>query len=154
MHFNRKGWQKMSTNINKIITYLLILLILLATPLIAYAIFSEGHSTYKTETTPTDFCKKCHLNQTTAINYSEHASANCICHGYNPNATAAYNVNETHELQTQVYCTSCHSDYHNVTGNITIHTIPTVSGLNQSGHYILNTSSLDTLYNHSAQQFD
>ena len=144
----------MSIDINKIITYLLILLILLATPLITYAIFSEGHSTYKTETTPTDFCKKCHLNQTTTILISEHASANCICHGYNPNATAAYNVNKTHDLQTQVYCTSCHSDYDNVTGNITTYENPTVSGLNQSGHYLMNTSSLDKLYNHSAQQFD
>lgn len=144
----------MSIDIKKIIIYLLTVFILLATPLITYAIFSEGHSTYKTETTPTDFCKKCHLNQTTTILISEHASANCICHGYNPNATAAYNINETHDLQTQVYCTSCHSDYDNVTGNITTYENPTVNGLNQSGHYLMNTSSLDKLYNHSVQQFD
>jgi hypothetical protein len=144
----------MSIDIKKIIIYLLTVFILLATPLITYAIFSEGHSTYKTETTPTDFCKKCHLNQTTTILISEHASANCICHGYNPNTTAAYNINETHDLQTQVYCTSCHSDYDNVTGNITTYENPTVNGLNQSGHYLMNTSSLDKLYNHSVQQFD
>jgi nitrate/TMAO reductase-like tetraheme cytochrome c subunit len=148
----------MSLNKNKIITFCIILLILSATPLIAYAIFSEGHSTYKTKTNSTDLCDKCHSNQTTAVGSGEHKPANCICHGYNPNSTAPnqdYNINETHDLRTQVYCTSCHSKYDNITGDITIHTAPTVSGLNQSGHYLMNANatSVDALYNHSAQQF-
>lgn len=144
----------MAFSINKKMAFLVILIIIAATPLVAYAIFSEGHSTYKTNAIPSDFCNKCHSDQTTAVNAGEHAPANCICHGYNPNSTALYNVNQTHELQTAVYCTSCHSKYDNEIGSITIHTDPTISGLDQSGHYIMNTSSMEMLYNHSAQQFD
>jgi len=144
----------MSLERNTIITLLLIFLILFATPLIAYAIFAEGHSTYKIKASASDFCAKCHSNQTNAVSAGEHAPANCICHGYNPNSTALYNVNQTHDLRTEVYCSSCHSKYDNTTGNITIHADPAISGLNQSGHYIINTTSLGMLYNHSAQQFD
>ena len=146
----------MSLSRDKIIIVLLISMIFISTPLIANAIFSKGHETYETTPTPTDFCAKCHPTQTTVVLASEHGSAGCSCHGYNPNSTTLnpdYNINETHDLSTKVYCTSCHSQYDNVTGNITIHSDPTVSGLNQSGHYLMNISSLDALYNHTAQQF-
>ena len=145
----------MSSSRDKIIIFLLISIIFISTPLIANAIFSKGHETYETTLTPTDFCAKCHSTQTTIVLASEHGSAGCSCHGYNPNSSTLnpdYNINETHDLRTEVYCTSCHSEY-NKTGDITIHSNPTVSGQNQSGHYLMNASSLDALYNHTAQQF-
>lgn len=140
----------------KFIPLVLIILVLITAPFIANAIFSEGHTTYKTRTTSTDFCAKCHAIQTATVLASEHGPAGCNCHGYNPNPAASnpdYDINEIHDLRTEVYCTSCHSQYDNETGNITAHSDPAVSGLNQSGHYIMNTSSLDALYNHTAQQF-
>ena len=146
----------MSISRDKIIIFILISLILLSSPLIANAIFSMGHTTYETTTNPTDFCAKCHPTKVTTILSSEHGPAGCICHGYSPNSITLnpdYNINETHDLQTRVYCTNCHSKYDNVTGNIIIFTNPTISGLNQSAHYIMNTSSIDMLYNHTAQQY-
>ena len=146
----------MSISRNKIIILFLVSLILLSSPLIANAIFSMGHTTYETTTNPTDFCAKCHPTKVTIINSSAHGPVGCSCHGYNPNSNTSnpdYNINETHDLQTRVYCTNCHSKYDDVTGDITIHTDPNISGLNQSGHYIMNTSSIDKLYNHTAQQF-
>jgi len=130
------------------------LFVIAATSLAAYGIFAGGHSTYMNQPDPDDFCDRCHPAITTALMAGEHAPANCICHGYNPNPGMAgtdFDINMKHNLTKKVYCTNCHSEYNDVTGEIDIGN--GASGLNQSAHYIIDTSKKAMLYNHSAQQF-
>ena len=130
------------------------LLVIAATSLVAYGIFAGGHSTYMNQPDPDDFCDRCHPEIATALMGGEHGHANCICHGYNPNHSAAgtdFDINMKHNLSKTIYCTSCHSEYDDVTGKIDIGS--GASGINQSAHYIINTSKKAMLYNHSAQQF-
>jgi nitrate/TMAO reductase-like tetraheme cytochrome c subunit len=112
-----------------------------------YALFSGSHSIYTNKTNATEFCTKCHAGTVTNVTAGSHANAGCICHGYNPNTTAAFNVNVAHNLTKQIYCTNCHTNY-DENGEITIYT--GISGLNQSAHYITNNTT--TLYTH-AQNF-
>ncbi len=118
-----------------------------------YALFSGSHTVYENKTSPADFCIKCHPTKVT-VGVSAHANAGCVCHGYNPNITdPTKNINVAHNITKQVYCTNCHSNYDNNTGNITIHQDggTNISGINQSAHYITNNTA--TLYNHSKQFF-
>jgi hypothetical protein len=122
----------------------------------ANAMFSGSHnlSKYRNETAPQEFCKICHSASVANVSAGVHKSVNCICHGYNPNATAEYNVNMTHALSKEIYCTNCHSKYNETTGNIILASVNgvDVSGLNQSAHYIMNRS--DQLFNNSRAFFD
>lgn len=130
------------------------LLIIAATSMVAYGIFAGGHSTYMNQTSPDDFCDRCHPEIATALTGGEHGPANCICHGYNPNSSMSgtdFDINMKHDLTKKIYCTNCHSEYDDVTGEIRIS--DDLSGLDQSAHYIINTSKRAMLYNHSAQQF-
>ncbi len=130
------------------------LFVIATTAIVAYGIFAGGHSTYMNQPNPDDFCDRCHPEITTALMGGEHGPANCICHGYNPNSSMAgtdFDINMKHDLTKRIYCTNCHSEYDDTTGEIAIG--GGVSGINQSAHYIINTSKRATLYNHSAQQF-
>ncbi len=120
----------------------------------ATAMFSGSHdlSKYRNETAPQEFCKICHSASAANVSAGVHASVNCICHGYNPNATVEYNVNMTHALTKKIYCTNCHSKYNETTGEILL--APGVSGLNQSAHYIMNTTDRIRLYNNSRGFFN
>lgn len=126
--------------------------ILAASMFTTYAIFSGSHTVYENKTTAADFCTKCHPTKVSIVSVSAHKNAGCICHGYAPNATELYNINVAHNLTKNIYCTNCHSDY-DVNGNITIHQDGpnTISGINQSAHYITNNTL--TLINHSKQFF-
>ena len=131
------------------------LLVIAATSLVAYGIFAGGHSTYMNQPDPDDFCDRCHPGIATALMAGEHGPANCICHGYNPNSSTGmgtdFDINMKHNLSKTIYCTSCHSEYDDVTGELNIG--GGASGIDQSAHYIINTSKKAMLYNHSAQQF-
>ncbi|MDO9097445.1 MAG: hypothetical protein Q7U60_04935, partial [Candidatus Methanoperedens sp.] len=56
-----------------------------------------------------------------------------------------------------IYCTNCHSNYTISTGNITIHndvSMGAISGINQSAHYIISSSSNKTpVYDRTRQLF-
>ena len=117
---------------------------------IANAMLAGSHDLFKTEDTPQDFCRKCHPTSAANVSAGAHNPVNCICHGYNPNSNATYNVNMTHNLTKKIYCTNCHSKY-NETGNITIYS--GISGLNQSAHYIMDKDYLQ-LYNNSREFFN
>ena len=108
-----------------------------------------------------EFCRECHDAIVVNISVSgAHNSTNCICHGYNPNGTGGYyNVNLTHNITKNAYCTNCHTRY-NDTGDISItdgtgsqYAVP-----NQSGHYIYyntsNASSIEEIYNRSWKYFN
>jgi hypothetical protein len=112
---------------------------------ISNALFSESHKVYRNETAPQDFCKKCHIASSANVSAGVHNTVNCICHGYNPNVTAAYNVNITHTLTKKIYCTNCHSKYNETTGEILL--TPGANGVNQSAHYIMNRSDTQLLNN-------
>jgi hypothetical protein len=119
----------------------------------ATAMFSGSHDLYKNETATQRFCSKCHTAANVSVSGSDHATAGCICHGYNPNGIdISKDINVAHNLTKQIYCTNCHSNYDNA-GNITIHDdgSNTVSGLNQSAHYITKDNA--TLYRHAKQFF-
>ncbi len=127
--------------------------ILAASMLNTYAIFAGSHTVYENKTTAANFCIKCHPTKVTIVSVSAHKNAGCICHGYNPNLTdPTQNINVAHNLTKNIYCTNCHSNYED-DGNITIHQESgnKISGINQSAHYITNSTS--TLYNHSKQFF-
>ncbi|MFQ6056281.1 MAG: hypothetical protein ACE5J3_09920 [Methanosarcinales archaeon] len=130
---------------------LLILLAIAVSFTTTTALFSGSHATYLNKTDQTEFCQKCHPNKVSTIMVSAHKNASCLCHGYNPSATPEYNINLAHNLTKQIYCTNCHSNYDSE-GNITIHTNPYVSGLNQTAHYLTNNTSI--LYAHSKQFFN
>jgi len=125
-----------------IITGILIILIMG----IANAMLSGSHDLYKTETTPQQFCSKCHSSSAANVSDGAHSQVNCLCHGYNPNSSSQYNVNLTHDLTKKIYCTNCHSKYNEISGDIMIYS--GISGLNQSAHYIINSTDLQ-LYNNS-----
>ena len=132
---------------------LLIILILFTSISISYGLFAGGHTVYMNTTGPVydniEFCVKCHRNVIETVLAGEHRSAGCICHGYNPNGSTMYNVNVKHNLTKDIYCTNCHSNF-NETGQITINN--SLSGLNQSGHYITANSTI--LFNHSKEFFN
>ena len=129
---------KMPSNRKKTIILGIAILIIIATSLPSvYALFVGSHTLYKDKLfNATEFCGKCHISNVRNVTAGVHRPAGCICHGYNPNATARYNVNVTHNLTKDIHCTNCHSDYNITTGNITIHTAPMISGINQSAHYL------------------
>lgn len=97
-------------------------------------------------------CSKCHDGIVNTVKVSAHPNSGCLCHGYNPTITPSENVNVAHNMTKQIYCTNCHSNYDNVTGEITLSTSPFISGLNQSGHYITNDTA--TLYRHAQDFFN
>jgi hypothetical protein len=112
---------------------------------VSNALFSNSHNVYKNETTPLEFCSKCHSAPAANVSASAHESVNCICHGYNPNVNAEYNVNMAHNLTKNIYCTNCHSKYNETTGEIFL--APGANGVNQSAHYIMNRSDTQLLNN-------
>jgi len=113
---------------------------------IANAMLSGSHELFKTETNAEDFCSKCHSASAANVSAGAHKKINCLCHGYNPNSSAQYNVNLTHNLTKKIYCTNCHSKYNETSGDIIIYS--GISGLNQSAHYIINRTD-PQLYNNS-----
>jgi hypothetical protein len=112
----------------------------------ANAMFSGSHELFKIETTPQQFCSKCHSASAANVSAGAHNPVNCLCHGYNPNSSAEYNVNMTHNLTKKIYCTNCHSKYNETSGNIMVY--DSISGLNQSAHYIIDKTD-PQLYNNS-----
>ncbi len=127
--------------------------------------FHGSHTMYKTENDTeygyAEFCRECHNTIVTDINGSlAHNSTNCICHGYNPNATGGYyNVNLTHNLTKNAYCTNCHTRYDDATGDLNITAGGSqISVPNQSGHYIYynasNASSIEEIYNRTWKYFN
>jgi hypothetical protein len=113
---------------------------------------SSSHKLYKNETTPQIFCGKCHSASVANVSSGVHRLINCLCHGYNPNQIAQYNVNEKHNLTRNIYCTNCHTKYNETTGDITIG--PGVSGKNQSAHYLIRNKTDPALYNNSRGFFN
>lgn len=126
--------------------------ILASSMLTTYAIFSGAHTVYENKTTAANFCIKCHPTKVSSVSAGAHANAGCLCHGYNPNLTDAYNINIVHNLTKQIYCTNCHSNYDSA-GNITVYQYGStnISGINQSAHYITNDTAI--LYGHAKQFF-
>ncbi|MCL7411857.1 MAG: hypothetical protein M8350_08680 [Methanosarcinaceae archaeon] len=112
------------------------------------ALFEGSHTLYTNKSNSSDMCIKCHPDQVSTTMVSSHQLAGCICHGYNPSANPTQNINLAHNMTKQIYCTNCHSNYDS-NGDITIYS--GVSGLNQSGHYITNDTTV--LYNHSKTFF-
>jgi hypothetical protein len=140
----------------KILLLFAIFVVILASSMFTtYALFSGSHTVYKntTPSTAVNFCIKCHPAKVSSVSAGAHANAGCLCHGYNPNFTDAYNINIAHNLTKQIYCTNCHSNYNTTTGSITTYVDGgnQISGLNQSAHYITNTTSI--LYAHAKQFF-
>ena len=131
--------------------------VLLAVGMInTYAVFSGSHTIYKNKTTPEEFCIKCHPDRVSSVGESVHADAGCICHGYAPNATDLYNINLAHNLTKNIYCTNCHSNYSITTGNISIHYDGgDINGINQSAHYIIESTANKTpIYQRAGQFFN
>lgn len=141
----------------KIILLFAIFGVLLAASMLnTYAVFSGSHTIYENRTTAVDFCIKCHPSKVSNLSFSAHANAGCICHGYNPNSSEIYNINVAHNLTKQIYCTNCHSNYTISTGKIIIHNdagLGEISGINQSAHYIISSSSNKTPIYDRARQF-
>ncbi len=128
--------------------------ILAASMFTTYAIFSGSHTVFENKTTPAEFCIKCHPTKVSIVSVSAHKNAGCICHGYNPNLTALYNINVAHNLTKQIYCTNCHTNYSMTTGSIVIHNDGTeVNVTNQSAHYIIRSSINKTPVYERAGQF-
>ena len=125
-----------------IITGILIIMIIS----IANAMLLGSHDLSKTEVTPQELCNKCHPASAANVSAGAHSTVNCLCHGYNPNSSAQYNVNLTHDLTKNIYCTNCHSKYNETSGDIVIYN--SISGLNQSAHYIIDSTD-PQLYNNS-----
>lgn len=126
--------------------------------------FAGSHTMYKVENSSTygyaELCIECHEDIVKNITYSTaHNSTACICHGYNPNATNLMrNINLTHNLTKNVYCTNCHSNY-NETGDLYVYGEGTlVNVLNQSAHYIRfnksNATLVEEVYNRSWRYFN
>lgn len=130
--------------------------ILAASMFNTYALFSGSHTVFENKTTTADFCKKCHPTKVTIVGASAnaHANAGCICHGYNPNLTEAYNINVAHNLTKNIYCTNCHTNYTLSTGNITIHyDASPINVTNQSAHYIITSANRSLVYERAKQFF-
>lgn len=126
-----------------------------ASMLSTYATFSGSHTVEENKSTPAEFCVKCHPTKVSSVGVSAHANAGCICHGYNPNLTALYNINAAHNLTKQIYCTNCHANYSMTTGSIVIHNDGSseTSVTNQSAHYIIRSSTNRTPVYERAKQF-
>lgn len=133
----------MNTKKSLVFVVLCVILLMSAFFISSYALFSGSHTVYTNRTNASQFCIKCHNATVSSVMVSSHAVAGCLCHGYNPNATSEYNLNLAHNLTKEIYCTNCHSTYDS-TGNITIHIDPTISGINQSAHYITKNTSILT----------
>ncbi|HYN44791.1 MAG TPA: cytochrome c3 family protein [Candidatus Limnocylindrales bacterium] len=128
----------------------IVLLIYMLQPLVST--FAGTHSIEKQKNS-TDygmitFCAKCHEEEVYLNNLSVHKITGCVCHGYAPNLTQAYNVNAAHNLTKDIYCTNCHTNYDN-NGNQQIY--PGTTTGNQSGHYIMKNSTI--LYDHAQKLF-
>lgn len=129
----------------------LIIALAISTGILLTSAFSPGsHSLFLNKTILTEptasaeFCEKCHRGEVDNVNAGVHRNAGCLCHGYNPNFTEAYNLNLAHNLTKNIYCTNCHSEYDISTGEIIIHNDPSagdISGINQSAHYIIDSTS-------------
>lgn len=132
------------------------IVVVLATMIItSYALFAGNHSLYINKTNAKDFCSKCHADKVAIMNLGSnvHRNAGCACHGYNPNVTEAYNINAAHNLTKKIYCTNCHANYNNSTGNIMIHN-GTISAPNQSAHYLINKSNKNLIYQNAKGFFN
>jgi hypothetical protein len=129
--------------------------------------FHGSHTMYEFENSSSygfaEFCRECHSNIVEDLSVSTaHNTTNCICHGYNPNATVGgkYNVNLTHNLTKNAYCTNCHTRYNEGTGelNITDGDGNQLWVPNQSAHYMYydksNASSIEEVYNRSWNYFN
>ena len=129
------------------------------------AVFFGSHTMYETENSTdygyAEFCLECHGAIVKNItNAGAHNTTNCICHGYNPNATGGvYNVNLTHNLTKNAYCTNCHTRYDEDTGELNVTGGGTqVDVRDQSAHYIYydagNASSIEEIYNRTWKYFN
>lgn len=129
--------------------------------------FHGSHTMHETDNSSTygsaEFCRGCHESMVDEIVVSgAHNSTNCICHGYNPNVTAGYyNVNLTHNLTKNAYCTNCHTRYDLDTGHLNVTGVAGADPVNvstQSAHYIYydptNASSIEEIYNRSWKYFN
>ena len=129
---------------------IIVLLIYMLQPLLST--FSGSHSIEK-EKNSTDYglvtiCARCHMEEVYLNNLSVHRVTGCVCHGYAPNSTQAFNINAQHNLTKNIYCTNCHTDY-NDNGIQEIYTGITTP--NQSGHYIKKNSTIN--YDHAQKMF-
>jgi hypothetical protein len=129
------------------------------------AVFYGSHTMYEMKNSSTygyaEFCLECHSEIVKNItNAGAHNNTACICHGYNPNQTGGiYNVNLTHNLTKNAYCTNCHTRYDEDTGELNVSLGGTqVDVRNQSAHYIFlnksNASSIEEVYNRSFKYFN
>lgn len=149
---------KFSTNEKRLLMVLIVALAISLGIVLTSAFYPGSHSLYlnKTATVQStaaaEFCVKCHAGRVASVDTSVHRNAGCICHGYNPNLTAEYNINLAHNLTKDIYCTNCHSGYNVTTGAIDIH--GGMSGLNQSAHYILQKGDRAGAYMRAKQFFD
>ena len=147
---------KFTTQLGTIILITAIVAVMLVAITNTQAFFVGDHA-LQTDTSSNpngsiELCSKCHDDVVNTVKTSAHPNSGCLCHGYNPTVTPSQNVNVAHNMTKQIYCTNCHSNYDNVTGEITISITPSISGLNQSGHYITNDSA--TLYRHAQDFFN
>ncbi|MDD5615581.1 MAG: hypothetical protein PHH85_05205 [Candidatus Methanoperedens sp.] len=149
---------KFSTNEKRLLMVLIVALAISMGIVLTSAFYPGSHSLYLNKTASTqptsaaEFCVKCHQVRVASVDTSVHRNAGCICHGYNPNLTAVYNINLAHNLTKNIYCTNCHSGYNVTSGAIDIHS--GVSGLNQSAHYILQKGDRAGAYQRAKQFFD
>lgn len=133
---------------------------LLAAVVLVNATFAGSHVVTRNRTSVTygaaEFCAKCHpaIAETVRASNPHSASGGCgPCHGYSPNATnSSRNINVKHNITRDIYCTNCHADYNETTGDILLRTGPDVSGINQSAHYITNNTT--QLYSHARAHFN
>ena len=153
MKNNSFGMSRRTSNMNAKAKVTLLAIGLLVVGLVAVissqAVFQDSHALYTNKTNASDMCIKCHPDQASTTMVSAHKFAGCICHGYNPSADPNKNINLAHNMTKKIYCTNCHSNYDS-DGDIIIHS--GLSGLNQSGHYIITTNN-PKLYNNSMGMF-
>ncbi len=142
----------------KILLYVLMIAFAISLGVVLTSAFYPGsHSLFLNKsadqqpTAAAEFCVKCHEQRVASVNISVHRNAGCICHGYNPNMTAQFNINLAHNLTKDIYCTNCHSGYDVASGAIDIHS--GLSGLNQSAHYILKKGDRAGAYQRAKQFF-
>ncbi|VVB88934.1 Uncharacterised protein [uncultured archaeon] len=147
-----------SRNEKRLLMVLITALAISSGIMLTSAFYPGSHSLYlnktadKQSTAAAEFCVKCHPERVASVDTSVHRNAGCICHGYNPNLTAKFNVNLAHNLTKNIYCTNCHSGYDVATGSIDIHS--GMSGLNQSAHYILKKGDRAGAYLRAKQFFN
>lgn len=148
---------KFSRNEERLLMILIIALAISSGIMMTSAFYPGSHSLYLNKTADNqytaaaEFCVKCHPERVASVGTSVHGNAGCICHGYNPNLTADFNINLAHNLTKNIYCTNCHSSYDVVSGSIDIHS--GMSGLNQSAHYILKKGDKAGAYQRAREFF-